>query len=784
MRLRLWLALTAALLLAPRSPAADDDSVRLRSSLRAAVAQGADEAAPPAGAAAESPTDADANTDVPTDEADLPPVIVRPGPESDSGVEPTTPSPTRRTPPPLGSFNSRNYPGLDDERFDGLAGAARSDRSLFELPPLGTIIPRVRLDELAPSTTPEALEQEVGVLVQRTNLGGGSAFIRGLTGNQVLLMVDGIRLNNATYRFGPNQYLNTIDPGQIERIEIVRGPQSVLFGSDALGGVINVVTRSAERRGYDYLGGEFVERFTSSDLGSYSRVNVEGTLNRGGIFAGGSFLNLNDLDAGGRIGRQDFTGYQQYAGDVKFDYLVDRDTLLTVALVHLEQENVPRSDFWRQATPRSLFFDPQERDLGYIRWQGRGQGLIDAYMFTASYGRLKEGSRERNPLSSNTLRVREFDVDSVGMSLVASTDLDWVGRLTYGTDWYHDDVDSFRNDVSLVTGAVTPRLDSPFPNDGFYESLGTFLQWDVDVTDRLTAIAGVRYSHIQIGGTVPLRLTAPIVMGDIGDTYQDWTGSVGLSYELLPSLRLVGSIAEGFRAPNLDDTAALGPTNQGTDVPSTDLNPETSLNYEVGFKLDADRLRGQAFVYWTDLENLIVRAPGTFNGLPFLDLNGNGIQDPGEDDVWQRFNAGQATIQGFETTGEYLLEGGWSLWGNFSYIYGQNLSDEEPLSRIPPTQGFTGVRWRNPTRTRWFELYGWLVRRQDRLSARDVSDPRIPVDGTGGFGTVNLRGGTTLGRLGRLSLGLENIFDKGYRVHGSGIDGPGITATVGYDRSF
>ena len=182
----------------------------------------------------------------------------------------------------------------------------------------------------------QAVEREVGVLVQRTGRGQASPFLRGLTGPQTVLLVDGIRLNNGIFRLGPNQYFNTIDPGQVDHIEVVRGPQSVVWGSDALGGAINVVTRRADR----VLGGVFDDqgfllnqRFRSADLASYTRVGFEAPAGGGGIWGGASYLNVNDLDRGGALGRQPMTSYSQYAGDVRYDLPLGPDRALS--LIHI-----------------------------------------------------------------------------------------------------------------------------------------------------------------------------------------------------------------------------------------------------------------------------------------------------------------------------------------------------------------------------------------------------------------------------------------------------------------
>jgi len=722
---------------------------------------------PTSGQDAEPPVAGDVSDQEPL----LPEVLVRP--DQQPVVDEAIPGPASPFDLPM------NYPAPSQIQFDGFDSALRSSRSMFHDPREVTVVTPQDLAERNPINMIQALEREVGVVMQRTGAGQTSPFIRGLTGPQTLILIDGIRLNNSTFRFGPNQYFGTIDPGLIERIEVMRGPQSVLWGSDAIGGVINVVTRSPDTRFSNYREGRFIERFDTADTGTYSRVNIEGSYDRWGLFGGASYLSVDNLDRGGHLGRQPFTDYDQYAGDIKFDYLIDATQMLTVAIEHFCQKNVPRTDKWPGESRR---FDPQMRDLGYIRWQGTSWQniLFDTFMLTASYQRQEEGTDKRKPPDSTNEEWSNFDCGTTGANLVFARDLDFAGRLTYGADWYHDEVDAVKRRYDL-TGVLPPETLTPqFPNDSYYERFGAFLQWEVDVTERLSAVSGVRYSHVNLGATVdmfdvhdPRFPNVDPVPTPIAPAFQDWTGSVGLTYRLNPCCHLVGSISEGFRAPLLDElTSVSDNVNEGVDLPPTGrLSPETSINYEVGMKFDYQRLRGQMFVYWTDLDGLIDRVLVAHD--PVENIN-----------FFQRENVGTARLQGVELSGELLLTSEWSTYGNFSYTYGQNVAASEPVSRIPPVQGVIGLRWRDREGRNWFKVYGWLVARQDRLSERDERDSRIPPGGTPGFGTVSVFFGKAIGERQRLTLGIENIFDKAYRVHGSGVDGPGISGTLGYELVY
>ena len=699
-------------------------------------------------------------------EGTLPPVEVRPPEEAPPDGE--------MAPFEGGTADlSRAYPSLSRLQFGQPGpfgentGILRSQKSLFDTPAAASIRTREEILERQAPDMFHALQNEVGVLLQSTAAGQASPFMRGLTGQQILILVDGIRLNNSIFRRGPNQYFNTIDPGMVDHIEVLRGQGSVLWGSDAIGGTINIVTRGPDiRRGIGsggFFGTEFTQYYNTSNSSPYSRLNVEGWLGPAGVFAGGSFLNVRDLDTGfGNFPRQPGTNYQQYAGDIKFNYLLADNQMLTVSLQHFEQEDLPRSDRFpgypgdlnNSNTPaKARFFDPQQRDLAYIRYQAlEPLAALDALTFTASYHRQREVQTRGIP----TTRFQETDVETVGLNIVGAKDLGRFGKWTTGVDWYYDDVDSPFG--GTASGPIVP-------DDAWYRRAGWFLNWDVALTERLAAVAGVRYESIETAGT-PVVQNTPVY---INPSYDDWIGQIGLVYELNPGLHLVGSISEGFRAPNLDDLMANNPNvlQQGQSLPSLGLVPENSINYEVGIKTDYERLRTQTFVYWIDLQDNMVSiaaAPDTFK---------TANQD--------------SFIQGVEFDGELLLRDGWAMYGNFWYTYGINLVTDSPLSRVPPTQGILGLRWRDPELRSYFAVYTWLVRRQDRLEqVRDITDERIPPGGTPGYATLNMRVGHTFGRCDqhRVSLSLENITDQPYLVHGSGVYGTGFTARFGYAWTY
>lgn len=711
---------------------------------------------------------------------------------------------TESLPPPIDDaspFANPAYPSLSETfyggdsplDFGGLNNVIRGEKSLFEQSNFGTIIDRETLLEKQASDMIRALQFEPGVLVQQTARGQASPFVRGVTGQQLLILVDGIRMNNAVLRSGPNQYFNTIDPGRVERIELLRSSGSTLFGSDAIGGTINIVTRSANPDNGDYRGGSFRQYYSTADSAPYSRGNIEGWVGSQGVFGGGSWLDVHNVDIGGDgRGRQPFTDYHQYAADIKYNLFASENSVITLSLSHFEQHDLPRSDrfepfvFNRPGnTARPTFFDPQQYDLAYLRWQGYAyneNAFFDTFSSTWSYQRTKEGSVEFTnfmgmPINDFTRRQEgEFTDDMLGYQIVFAKDYSdaGLGIITYGADYYYEDIDASRQRFSVQTGLPLPpnqqAAGPQYPDDAIADRFGCYLNWDVMITQRLNAVVGVRYENADQQGTPVFTFPGNVLVPQFFDrTYQDWVASVGLTYSMTDEVNIVGGFYEGYRAPTIDDLTANNTFQQNNQqLPSQivlNLQPEHSYTYEIGLKYVNDRWRIQVYEWWNFIDDYITR-----------------------DVVMGNVTLGnhEAYLNGTELAGEYLWDTNWSAFGNFAYTYGQDLTLNAPVSRIPPTQGILGLRWRDDFRRTYCEVFTWMVNRQDRNSAAAATDSRFYVNGvfaTPGFATLNMRAGHMFGDYDqhRLTLSLENITDKYYRVHGSGVDGTGFNAILGYE---
>ncbi|MFT7487023.1 MAG: hemoglobin/transferrin/lactoferrin receptor protein, partial [Candidatus Paceibacteria bacterium] len=299
-----------------------------------------------------------------------------------------------------------------------------SERAPMDVPFSGEVISEQQMARRAYRTTPEALRDVPGILLQETAVGHGSPYIRGFTSFRNLFLVDGIRLNNSVFRSGPNQYWNTVDPLLIESLEVVKGPGSVLYGSDSIGGTVNARTRMAYRSSPDdSLAGKLVLRHSSAEQSFVGRL--EGSLlgdNGVGVLMGLGGKSFGDLVAGGSTGTQPGTGYDEVNGDLKLDGTSAAGAHWTFAMQHLAQNDVPRTHKTDQAISfhGTTIGSDQRRDLDQERTlvygQVRGEtdaAFFDRYFLSLSWHRQEE-TRQRT--KSNSSRSEQgFDVGQAGL---------------------------------------------------------------------------------------------------------------------------------------------------------------------------------------------------------------------------------------------------------------------------------------------------------------------------------------------------------------------------------
>lgn len=607
-------------------------------------------------------------------------------------------------------------------------------------------------------TSPEALALTPGVFVQKTNHGGGSPFIRGLTGNQTLLLMDGIRLSNSTMRYGPNQYFNTIDVFSIDRMEVLRGSGSVQYGSDALGGTIQAFSHELVNSETGIWGGNLVARLATRDMEKSLRSGLSYTNRYSAFKAGITWRDFGDITGGDTTGRQGPSGYKEFDYDFKGKIALSPRTSITALYQSVNQRDVPVYHKILLENYAVNKTDPQNRRLSYLKLnQDLDAGILESAVLTASYQITQEG-RESRKNGSDILRNECDKVRSLGFSaeLLASDTETWSGNI--GFEVYSDLVKSSRTDTDLQTGSVTVKR-GLYPDGSTMNSLALFTVHSLDM-QKWNITAGTRFNYFIINVT-------DAELGKVKLTPSALVANLAILRKLDTNSNLFVSFNSGFRAPNIDDLGTLGIVDFRYETPNFGLKPESSFQYQAGYKFIGSRLRGDLFVYRNQLYNLITR-------------NKIGDQEIEGYPLYQKENSEKAYIQGIETAWDLVLSRFFTFYGAVTYTYGQNITKDEPVRRIPPLFGRLALDYRY----RQFRMdVEWLAAgKQDRLAQGDRDDNRIPEGGTPGWTVFNFSSGYTWKYL-TVDLSLKNILNTDYRYHGSGINGYGrsLFLTMGFN---
>jgi len=719
--------------------------------------------------------------------------------------------------------------------------ATRVEKDTFRTPNAISVIGQEKIERMNAQTTPLILQETVGVFTQKTTHGQGSPILRGLTGYQTYIQVDGVRLNNSTFRSGPNQYLATINSENLQRVEVLRGPGSVLYGSGAMGGVISVFTKDADASGTKELiiKPRLLNKFASADMEKTGRLEVSGGYDRLGFIIGGGVKNVEDLRPGRgydvQLKNRKFylisqkptsiptdawlvdvespVGWREYSSDAKLSLKVSDNQAVNFTYQLTRQPDVPRYDKLSTKEFEVFSFAPQNRDLTYANYVVRRLvPFLDELRASVSYHRQKEGRKEVKTGKTEQRElfdtVNTFGIGVQGISLSVKKQ-----RITAGGEFYLDTLSSQTIMTNLETKAKEVNENwGRFPDGSKFWDLNLFAQDEIQILDRLEVTLGGRYTLFSTKADLSPHDKS---FGVFKDSDFAFTGSAGVVVGILDELNLIGNVATSFRAPSLNDTTAVEVTNEGVDAPSPDLEPEKGLTVEGGFKARSKYFSGSVIYYFSQIKDLVTRIPveeaceGQTPPKLYTDIQ---TAYP-ELDVFVQDNIDETQIQGVEIDGFTPITNEWSIFGNLTLTRGKvtvlNGKAPDPkkpwearIRREPPFNGMLGVRFEEKNDRFWGEFFARGAVKQDRLSNGDIRDPRIPgltrdveevkfdengrtTDaGTPGWFTLNIRGGMRLTEYNRLTIGIENILNRRYREHGSGVDGPGVNFIVSLDNRF
>ncbi|MBT8080544.1 MAG: TonB-dependent receptor [Gammaproteobacteria bacterium] len=607
--------------------------------------------------------------------------------------------------------------------------------------------------------TTDALASQTGVFLQQTTPGQGAAILRGLKGSELLHLVDGMRLNNAIFRNAPTQYLALVAPRNVTRIEVVRGAPTSLYGSDAVGGVVQVLSRIPQFDGEDMdWRGEAHSAFDTGELGKQIGVTVES-----GSRAVAALLSASHLETGNRrtgSGRRlGPSGYSSSSVRAALSLTPDDSRSWLIDYQFARQPATPRVDEltagFGETEPASaeFRFAPNERHFAHLRYMHADGYLAANWRVDLGWQRIVDDRVTRNLGSSQ--RRREFNSsDLFGVTVTADRDIG-AGSWIAGVEYYDDTVDSQRFVTDIASGAsatTTPR----FPDGSGVRQGALFANFRMPLGQRNAIAAGLRLSDVSV------RLPETGVSAGASIDERDLSGDLGWSFDVTPSLQLVANVGYGFRAPNVFDVGTLGerPGNR-FNVPNPELKSERVTHYDAGVRFQSERARFELVLYQLHYNDRITSAL-------------TGEVTPDGRDVVQSRNQASADIRGAEMGFTWQIAANTSLDAMLNYTRGEQT--DGPADRIPPLNGRATLRVDDGR----ISYHGSLVyaARQDRLSARDIRDVRINPTGTAGWGTLNA--GVDWSASERLAIGLqiENLLDKRYRVHGSGLDAVGINVVA------
>jgi len=592
---------------------------------------------------------------------------------------------------------------------------------------------------------------------EKTAHGQGSPFIRGFTGYRNLLLIDGIRLNNAIFRAGPNQYWSTVDSLSIASLEVLKGPSGVIYGSDGIGGTVNVNTLQPtfERNNIAWY-----SRFASAEQSNIlaSRYNVV-VLEDSAFVAGVSRKDFGDLKTA--QGTLQNSGYDEYTYDLKWQTNY-QDHVFTFAHYGVDQNDVPRThktingqSFAGTTIGNELVRNHnQNRDLSYFKYQFTNSqfAAFDSLSLTLSR-HLQTESRYRLRTNDRT-DTQNTDVTSLGVDLFFVKTLANSTEVIYGFDRYQDNIDS---------RASNSNIQGPVADDAKYVTTGLFSKVRLPLTTKLSLNLGGRYTRVTAQSD---KVQDPVSGAaiSINQHWDKWVFNGELAYKHSQDLFTFANVAQGFRAPNFSDLTRLDSARSNEfEIPSPNLMPENYINYELGLRGGNNNLSYSLSTFYTDIEDQIVLFP-----------TGNTNED-GEFEM-SKANAINGYVYGVEGMVKYSLTDTLTAHINTALIYGKSeqyptsLSEpkKEYISRLAPHALQAKLRY-TPSEIWYVEAEVITANRADRLSSRDKGDTdRIPPNGTAGYAVWNIRAGYTVNDTLQLISSLENITDKNYRIHGSG----------------
>lgn len=669
----------------------------------------------------------------------------------------------------------------------------------------------------SPQTSADLLESTGQVYVQKSQLGGGSPMIRGFATNRLLITVDGVRMNTAIFRSGNLQNVISIDPMFIDKAEVILGPGSVVYGSDAVGGVMNFYTLKPNFSfdGNTSFSGNIYTRFATANNENTIHADLNIGRENWAFTSAVTYSDFGDLKMGSH-GPDDYlrpdyavrengedlmvenddpevqkpTGYNQLNLLQKVKYMPADNWDLNLGLIYSETSDFPRYDRLyrkRDGVLRAAewYYGPQKWFLGNINVNHRSRSdLFDKVQFTGAYQFFAESRNDRD-FGKPTLYSTEENVDAYSANL--DLEKEWTNsKFFYGLEYVLNKVSSegsFRNIETAETGESASR----YPDGSKWQSIAAYLGHQWRIREDLSLQSGVRYNHILIDASFDDQFydfpfeTANISTGAL-------TGSLGINWKQSDFLRLRAGASSAFRAPNIDDIGKIFDSEPGSVVvPNPDLKPEYAYNGEIGADFNFnDFIKLNVTGYYTYLDNAMVRRDFSLDGRTEIDYQGESSR------VQAIQNAAHAYVYGLETGLEANLSVALQLNSQFSYTYGREDEGGEyvPLRHAAPLFGNTHLIWhKRKLKLDLFAEYNGQFDFEDLAPGEQDKPYLYALDSNGNpyapsWYTLNLTGQYKMTSNWLATVSLENITDQRYRTYSSGIAAAGRNLVIGLNYTF
>ena len=669
-----------------------------------------------------------------------------------------------------------------------------------------------------PQTAADLLESSGEVYIQKSQLGGGSPMIRGFSTNRLLITVDGVRMNTAIFRAGNLQNVINIDPFSIERAEVLLGPGSVVYGSDAIGGVMNFYTQQPKFSFAEGLS------FSGNALARYSTANKEKTghidFNIGNkewaFLTSVSYSDYDDLRIGShgpedyirpeyvkRINGEDVivanansnvqvpTGFDMINLMQKVRFMPNEMWDFNLGLIYSTTSDYSRYDRLTRTRNGQLrsaewYYGPQKWFLSNLQINKKGYSTIyDQAKVTAAF-QIFEESRHDRDFGEEILFNTDEHVNAYSLGLDFTKDINST-QLFYGLEYVLNTIDSKGEQSNIVTGEKTPDA-SRYPDGSTWQSMAAYVSGQVSLAENLNLQSGLRYNHVLVDATFDDRFyDFPFSEADISTG--NLTGSIGLAWQTNKTLGWKLNFSTAFRAPNIDDVGKIFDSEPGSVVvPNPDLKAEYAYNSEIGVTLNFDDVVLLDVVgFYTKLDNALVRRDFNLDGQTVIDYQG----EPSNVQAIQ--NAASAVVYGFEAGVDVIFYKNLNLRSQINIVEGNQEEDDgsiAPLRHAAPLFGNTHLVWQNKKlKLDAFAEYNGQLNYNELAPSQQSNAYLYALDSNGdpyapSWYTFNFASQYKISDNWQATAAVENITDQRYRPYSSGISAAGRNLILALKYSF